>query len=140
MAKFYTGIEGSLSVDGVKIGKVRDWSFSGEADAIETTHLGEYGRQYIAGRQSHSGSCTLFWYANSDGAVEGRPLIGALLRTGHISPTERFTFRLESANVALEFQALVTRVETGVSPGSVMQASIGFVVCGELTEANLGGV
>lgn len=140
MGRFYTGLEGSLTVNGVKIGKVRDWSFSGDAEAIETTHLGEYGRQYIAGRQSHAGSCSLFWYANSNGEIEGRPLIGALLRTGHVSPTERFTFRLESSNMALEFQALVTHVETGVSPGDVMQASVAFTVCGELSEVNLGGI
>ena len=42
MAKQYTGIDGALYADDVKIARVSDWSFSAEADTLETTSLGDY--------------------------------------------------------------------------------------------------
>jgi len=140
MGKFYTGIEGSLSVDGVKVGKVRDWRFSGEAEALEVTTLGDYARNYTLGRQSHSGSCSLFWYANDNGQVEAKPLVGAILRTGRVDPDKKYHLRLTSSNLAYEFDAVITTVETGAQAGDVIQAGISFTVCGELLAVNLGGL
>jgi len=140
MGKFYTGIEGSLSVDGVKVGKVRDWRFSGEAEALEVTTLGDYARSYTLGRQSHGGSCSLFWYANDQGTLEAKPLLGSILRTGRVDPDKKYRLRLTSSNLAYEFDAVITTVETGAQAGDVIQAGISFTVCGELLAVNLGGL
>jgi len=41
MAKFYTGRDGSLLLDGVTQAKVTSWSFSSDLETLETTTLGE---------------------------------------------------------------------------------------------------
>lgn len=140
MGKFYTGIEGSLSVDGVKVGKVRDWRLTGEVEPLDATTLGDYASTYIAGRQRYTGACNLFWYASDDGTLEGRPLVGAIMRTGQVDPNKKHRLRLSSANVAYEFDALITTVETGAQAGDVIQAGIAFSACGPLLEVNLGGM
>lgn len=140
MGSYYTGIEGGLSVDGKSIGKVREWQFAGEVEAVATTNLGDYAQNYIAGRQKHGGSCTLFWYVNTDGVLESRPLIGAIMRTGHVDPDKKFRLRLSSADQVLEFDALITSVSTMSKAGDVMSASISFAVCGELAQVSLGGL
>ena len=51
MAKQYTGIDGALYADDVRVARVSNWSFSAEADILETTSLGDYARNYVYGVQ-----------------------------------------------------------------------------------------
>jgi hypothetical protein len=138
MGKVYTGIEGSLFVDGQKVGKVRKWTFDGDAEALETTTLGDYAPTYRYGRQSYAGSCTLYYYRNKTGVIEGKTLFGALLRTGRIDPDQKYRLRLVAADRSVEFDALITSFGIGAEQGDVMSADVSFVVSGPLIEASMG--
>ena len=139
MGKIYSGIEGGLVVDGLKVGKVRDWSIAGAIASLETTTLADYMPTYRAGRQEYSGSCKLYYYRNAAGTVEGQALFGAVLRTGHVDPDQKHRFKLVAGDRSLEFDALVTSVGLGAEQGDVMSADVSFVVSGPLIEASLGG-
>lgn len=139
MAKYYSGIEGKLSVDGVAISRVATWNFSSEVEALDRTTLGDSARKYCAGRQMSAGTCTFFYYEASDGKIEARPLLGALIQTGTVPQDKTYRLKLASAGRSVEFDAVITSVETAAAPGSVMQASVAFAVTGPLIEASLGG-
>ena len=139
MGKVYTGIEGSLFVDGAKVGKVKNWDLAGSAETLSTTTLGDYAPTYRYGRQAYSGSCTLYYYRNETGVIEGKTLFGTLLRTGKIDPDQKHRFKLVAGDRSLEFDALVTSVGLGAEQGAVMSADVSFVVSGPLIEASLGG-
>ena len=139
MGKVYTGIEGSLFVDGAKVGKVKSWDLAGSAETLPTTTLGDYAPTYRYGRQSYDGSCTLYYYRNEADSIEGKTLFGTVLRTGKIDPDQKHRFKLVAGDRSLEFDALVTSVGLGAEQGAVMSADVSFVVSGPLIEASLGG-
>jgi hypothetical protein len=139
MAKFYTGTDGNLSIDGAKVGKVSSWSFDGSVEALSTTTLGDSAATYRAGRQSYSGSCEVLYYANDQGQLTAAPLLGDVLRTGAVPPDQKRRLELTAGNRKLSFDALITSVSTGLQVGDVMRASVSFVVCGPLVDASLGG-
>jgi hypothetical protein len=139
MAKYYNGTDGSLSVDGVVIGKVRNWSFTGSVDALGTTTLADSAATYRSGRQSYSGSCDVLYYADGQGAVVSKPLLSDVLRTGAVAPSQKRRLVLAASARKLEFDAVITNVQIGASAGEVMQASISFVVTGQLVDASMGG-
>ena len=139
MGKVYTGIEGSLFVDGAKVGKVKSWDLAGSAETLSTTTLGDYAPTYRYGRQAYSGSCTLYYYRNETGVIEGKTLFGALLRTGRIDPEQKYRLRLVAADRSVEFDALITSFSISATQGDVISADVSFVVSGPLIEASLGG-
>ena len=139
MAKFYTGIEGKLSVDGVAISRVASWSLNREVEAIDRTRLDDSARRYCNGRQMSAGTCSFYYYESDDDTLEAKPLLGALIRTGTVPRDQTYRLKLASANRSVEFDAVITSVETSAAPGSVMQANVAFSVTGPLLEASLGG-
>ena len=139
MSLFYTGMRGSLSADGVVIGKVRDWSLSGAAELGETTKLDDDAPTYRTLRQNYSGSCSVFYYKNAGDKVESAGLVGVILRTGKIPIDSVVRMELRSDDLALIFDAKLTQTSIAASAGDVMQASIDFNVNGPLQTVQLGG-
>jgi hypothetical protein len=139
MGKLYSGITGSLSVDGVTIGKVREWSLEGSAEALATTTLGDWAPTYRYGRQQYAGSCVVLYYADENGKVESKPLIGDVLQTGKVPTGLKRRFKLVAGDRSVEFDALVTDVSMAAGAGDVLSADVSFTVSGPLIEASLGG-
>lgn len=142
MAKQYTGIDGALYVDDVKVARVSSWSFSANADVLETTSLGDFARNYVYGIQSFSGSATVFYYENASNLIEGASLLTDVVRTTQ-TPTEpthilELRFTGGSTNRAVKFKCALNTVEITATTGEIIQANITFTVCGALTTANLG--
>lgn len=142
MAKQYTGIDGALYVDNARVARVSEWSFSANADVLETTSLGDFARDYVYGVQSFTGSATIFYYENASNLIEGRTLITDVVRTTQ-TPTEpthvlELRFSGGSTNRAVKFKCALNTVEITATTGEIIQASISFTVCGALTTANLG--
>lgn len=142
MAKQYTGIDGALYVDDVKVARVSNWSFSANADVLETTSLGDFARNYVYGIQSFSGSATIFYYENTSNLIEGSSLLTDVVRTTQtpVEPTHILELRFSggSTNRAVKFKCALNTVEITANTGEVIQANISFTVCGALTTANLG--
>lgn len=139
MAKFYSGIDGSLSVDGTTIGKVRNWSFDGSVEALATTTLGDSAATYRAGRQGYTGNCEVFYYADSAGQLLTAPLLSDVISTGGVSPDQKRRLVLSAGDRRLSFDAVITDVAVAAEAGDVMRAAVSFVVSGPLVEASLGG-
>ena len=128
MAKQYTGIDGALYADDVKIARVSDWSFSAQADTLEITSLGDYARDYVYGVQSFSGSATIFYYENNSNAIEGNTLLSDVIRTSQ-TPTEpthvlELQFRNGSVNRSVKFKCALNNVEISASSGEIITANI----------------
>ena len=142
MAKQYTGIDGALYVDNVKVARVSAWSFSANADVLETTSLGDFARNYVYGVQSFNGSATIFYYENASNLIDGSGLLTDVVRTTQ-TPTEpthilELRFSGGSTNRAVKFKCALNTVEISATTGEIIQANITFTVCGALTTANLG--
>jgi hypothetical protein len=141
MAKQYTGIDGALYVDDVKVARVSEWSFSAEAETLETTSLGDFARDYVYGLQSFSGSATVFYYENASNQIEGKSLLSDVIRTT-ATPTEpthtlELRFLNGSKTRSVKFKCALNSVEISASTGEIIQAQISFTVCGPLTSASL---
>ena len=107
---FYSGTQGKMFIDGVKAAKVRSWSFSSSLGLLDTTTLGDTDATVTPGIRTNTGSCSLFYYAQSDGsggANSASVLIDKLLKAG-------------TEGVAAEAQEVVLKLEiddTGVVTG-----------------------
>ena len=137
MAKTYTGIDGSLLLDGTKVAKVSEWSLSAQADTLETTSLGDFAKTYVYGVQSFSGSAKIFYYETDAGQIAGAGLLGDVLRTtatpSELTHTIELNFTGGAATRKLSFSAKLNSVEIGASAGEVIEATVGFTVTGPLT-------
>lgn len=139
MGLFYNGIKGSLTANGVKLGKVREWLLSGKAETGETTVLDDYSPTYRVLRQSYDGSFKLFYYRDDAENVEAKSTVGQILKAG-AGTGQNVTLELAASDMTLTFDAVITGVSISSSAGQVMQADVSFVVNGPLTTVNLGGV
>lgn len=142
MAKQYTGIDGALYADDVKVARVSDWSFSAEADTLEVTSLGDFARDYVYGVQSFSGTASIFYYENDSNQIEGKTLLSDVIRTTK-TPTEpthvlELQFRNGSVNRSVKFKCALNSVEISAATGEIITAQISFTVCGPLVAATLG--
>jgi hypothetical protein len=81
MAKHFTGIDGSLRVDGTQIAKLSEWTFTAETSTLETTSLGDFARQFVPGIQSFSGSATAYYYVTAANTVDGGAFYEDVIRT-----------------------------------------------------------
>lgn len=141
MAKHYTGIDGSLLVDGTKIAKLSEWSFTAETSTLETTSLGDFARQYVPGIQSFSGSATAYYYIDSSNVVDGGALLEDVIRTSAPNSVATHTILLRLAgtpNREVEFKCVVTSVQISCRVGDLVTASISFTASGALTKATMG--
>lgn len=141
MAKQFTGIDGALYVDDVKVARVSEFSFSADAEILDRTSLGDYARNYVYGVQSFSGSATLFYYENNSNQIEGSSLLTDVVRTT-ATPTEpthvlELRFGGGSQNRAVKFKCALNTVEISATTGEIVQAQISFTVCGPLTTVTL---
>ena len=141
MARQYSGIDGSLLIDGTKVGRVKNWSFNGSVDTLETTSLADFARNYSAGLQSYAGSATLFYYQNDANVIEGAALFGDVMRIDRTPEDTRTDLRLrfENGNKTREvrFQCILNQVDISATAGEVVEANINFTVCGPLTAVSL---
>lgn len=141
MAKQYTGIDGALYVDNVKVARVNNWSFSASADTLEITSLGDYARNYVYGVQSYSGSATLFYYENVSNLIEGTALMNDVLRTTQTptEPTHTMELRFDNGSQVrrVTFKCALNQVEISASSGEIVQANVTFTVCGPLTAVTM---
>lgn len=140
MAKQFTGIDGALYADGNKVARVAEWSLSASAEALETTSLGDFARTYVYGRQGFSGSCTLYYYEDDAGKINGSALLTDTLRTTQTptEPTHTLELRLDggAASRRVSFKVLLESLEISAASGSVIQAKVSFTVTGALTAAS----
>lgn len=127
----FSGKDGSLTFENAAIARVRNWSFQGNVDTLETTNLGQDAREYVPGLKSGTGSCTIYYHNDNtslagvlDNCITtGDPVAGAML--------------LKWGAKSLAFNALINSVSFACTTGEVMSADVSFTMTGDYTSASL---
>ena len=143
MAKVYTGRDGVMQVGGTTLAKVVSFSLSANLETLETTTLSENIRSYTPGISGYSGSATLLYYKDGDGAINTTNLLNKLYKTGKkgvsSSDTVKLTFRWVDGtdNNDIELTAYITSTNIGASTGDIVRAEISFQGTGELSTVTI---
>lgn len=138
---FYSGSNGDLLIDGKKAAKVRSWSFTVNAETLDTTTLEDTDRTAIYGLRTASGACNLFYYASNPVTKEGNSaseLLNKVIKArllgsepGKAEAPEKVTMRLRvddgtTAGKYIEGDVLLTSVSMSMAVGEVLSASVSF--------------
>jgi len=141
MAKFYTGRDGRLLIDGTEQIKVSNWSLTGNLEVLETTTLGESQRAYTPGVQEFSGNATLLYYKDDAGRNDAATALKKVLRVSGVSSSDTVTLRLRlvdgNTNSDVQLTAYITSVSYGATVGEVSSAQISFQGTGALTAVTI---
>lgn len=131
MAKYYSGQDGALFLQGTQVAKVGTWSISATTDALETTTLAEVARTYTTGLKSATGSCSVFYY--EDAPVN---LLNQLDQSDPgIFPTCRL--KLQFDDKYFEFDAVLTSANLTCTVGEIMRVEISFQMSGDFVAREL---
>ena len=150
MAKYYSGQDGSLLVQSAtstegfdandRVAKVRSWSFTLNTAVLETVSLGDFDRTIIPGISSVTGSCSIYYYAESQGASHNANGSNKLLSTKIIDsilprsgntptstqrPKVKFRLQVDSKHLIV-LNAVITSFSMTNSVGEIMSADINF--------------
>ena len=129
---FFSGRDGSLYADGVRVARVSDWSLSSSVEALETTDLGMNERSYTPGLKSASGTCNVF-YHNDDPV----PLLKRVVQAGAATDADIVRLSLRWGQKKIDVDVLITQAGLSCQVGSVMQAAISFNVTGNYQDIEL---
>ena len=164
MAKYYSGQDGKLFVDSEgfnfnstenggpnPVAKVRSWSFTLNTAVLETVSLGDFDRTIIPGISSVTGSCSIYYYAESTSASHNAngsnkllstKIIDAILprpnqsNTPSTSERPKVKFRLQvDSNHYIDLNAVITSYTMQNSVGEIMSAEVNFEGDGIPTES-----
>ena len=127
-----TGADGKVLVNGAQILKARDYTISLAKDALETSHLGSYDREYVEGLRGATGSMTVLYDPTESTAVS---LLQSILTTNGTSQKVDFVFTSQD-NKKLVYSGFLTSVSQSVSTGAVQAASCNFQISGAVEGGN----
>jgi hypothetical protein len=143
MAKVYTGRDGVMQLAGTTLAKVVNFSLSANLETLETTTLSENIRSYTPGISGYSGSATLLYYKDGDGAINTTNLLNKLYKTGTTgvssSDTVELTFRWVDGtdNNDIKLTAYITSASIGAATGDIVRAEIAFQGTGALSTVTI---
>jgi len=156
MAKVYTGRDGVMQVGGTTLAKVVNFSLSANLETLETTTLSENIRSYTPGISGYSGSATLLYYKDGDGAINTTNLLNKLYKTGTtgVSSTDTVDLTFKWIDGALEYDgkglvsgggdentikltAYITSASIGAATGDIVRAEIAFQGTGALSTVTI---
>lgn len=141
MAKYYTGRDGRLLINGAEQVKVTNWSLTGSLEVLETTTLSDSQRSYVPGVQEFSGTATLLYYNDEGGRNDAATALKKILKISGVSSTDTVDMRLRlvegNRNHDIRLRAYITSATYGASVGEVSSAQISFQGTGALTEASI---
>lgn len=127
----FSGKDGSLTFAGTSVARVRNWSFTGNVDAMETTNLGVAARRYEPGLKSATGQASVFYHDDNDSL---KNTLDNCITTGAPAKGE---MQLKWDDKLLKFTCIVTSVAITCSTGEVMSADISFTMDGDYTTTTL---
>jgi hypothetical protein len=137
MAKTFTGRDGRLLLNDDVLAKVQNWSLSAEVEMLETTTLGDDARTYVPGVKSCTGSCSLLYYEDDDGANDAALLLRNIIRTGGVPENSNISLVLRFFdgvnNEDIRVNCFINSAQLGAAVGEVSTAQISFTGSGDLT-------
>jgi hypothetical protein len=137
MAKTFTGRDGRLLLNDDVLAKVQSWSLSAEVEMLDTTTLGDDARTYVPGVKSCTGSCSLLYYEDDDGANDAAVLLRNIIRTGGVPENSNISLVLRffdgTNNEDIRVNCFINSAQIGAAVGEVSTAQISFTGSGDLT-------
>ena len=142
---YFSGANGSMFINGIKAGKVTNWSLNSSLSMLDSTTLGDTDRVSTPGIRSSTGSCTVFYYQETAGSNTGNSastLIHNLIkgRTSSAEPgvaaeSEKVVLKLQindgsAAGKFTELETYLTSAQMSMGVGEVFAASVNFEVIG----------
>lgn len=125
-----TGANGSLTLNGAKVGCVQNWSLSIEKGAIDVTCISERDRRFVPGLRGATGSATVF-YDPSDAPTVA--LFNNIL-TDFDTVASQVGFVLwVTGSKSLTAKVLINSVGVGVSVGEAQAHSVNFTISEAIT-------
>ena len=124
-----TGNNGAVSINGIAVLAVRNFSIEMTADTIETTVMGTDVRTYLSGLSSFSGSADVYFDASDYDTNESsfNPTAGLVGASG---VTGKFYVELDAASTNVDKAFTGTIIVTGYTVNATMdgmvEASISF--------------
>jgi len=149
---YFSGVNGSMRINGTKAGRVSQWSISSNIGMLEGTTLGDTDRIPVPGVRSMTGSCVLFYYQSTPGSNAGNDaseLVRKLIKgrttgsePGKAAETDKVTFDLQvddgsAAGKHLKVDAYLTSAQMQMGVGEVFAAQVSFEVIGAPLEVAL---
>jgi len=128
---FYTGRNGSLSVDSTVIEKVRDWSLETTVELLSTNTIDSGVNTFVPGVKGATGSATLLYY--DAGSANFKNLLSKILTASDITTANRVSLTLKvdtGGNNAITFNAYITSATVSVSSGELTVVPFNFTVDG----------
>ena len=141
-----TGADGYMRVDGVRIGRVRNFSLSIQRDAIDVTAVSDYDREYIHGVRNTTGSCTLFYDPTDKHANQ---FLNSIFESDHQRHKVDFVLNKNGMTAAWDYRprpgpgttdpdmqgtfryrGILTNVSPSVDVGAAQAVQVSFQCCG----------
>ena len=129
---YYSGRDGSLWVDGIRMGRVKDWALNATVEALETTDLGSEAKTYTPGLKSATGSCSILYH--DDDPI---PLLSKVINGGAPSDKDIVRLKLGWGEKKIEVDALIAQASLSSTVGAVMTVAISFSVTGDYKAVRL---
>jgi hypothetical protein len=123
-----TGSNGQLRYNGMPVAKCRDFSIDVSRDALDSSVLGSFDREFVEGMRGATGSATVLYDADDPATVE---LANSIFRDDGAKQSIAMILNTNS-NRALSFTAITTQVGTPVRVGEVTACSLSFQVTGPI--------
>jgi len=144
---FFTGVNGSLELEGTKIAAVQNWSFTINVQTADTSTLGATDTTIVPVKRTTTGSCRILYYQEvlgvksaTDSASRFINKIGIATVPGEIGAPlnqngdEIFTtlhLKVDDGSAGsdgrhIEMRILITSLTVVMSVGEIMAADIQF--------------
>ena len=145
---FYSGSNGQLLIDGQVAARVRSWTYNLAQTTLEATSLADTDRVISEGIRSHTGSCSLWYYASAEGN-SASDILNTLVRArttgsnpGVAPESQRLTLRLKindqsQSGKYIEGEAVLTSVSMNMAVGEVLAADVSFEFNGAPLAVNI---
>ena len=133
------GKDGSVSVNGVNLGRVANFSLSIEADVLETTYMGQNVKRNDGSLKSWSVSAEV--HATAETTIDGgtilnaQDFLGASDNPHNLTAGSTVTLTLTDGTTTWTGSAIITSVSTEVSVAEIVTLSMDFTGNGALTES-----
>jgi predicted secreted protein len=128
------GNAGVISVDGVNVAEVRNYSIEITADTIETTTMGgaNAGRTYVKGLTTFSGTADVYWDDSHFDAATGVDLDGLVQGAVGAASVALIVYP-EGTGSNWNGNIIITGYSLTASMDGLIEASISFQGDGQLT-------
>jgi hypothetical protein len=138
---FFTGRSGSLTFDGKKVAKIRDWSVETTVELLSTNSIDSTVNTFTPGVKGATGSATLMYYrleaGESETKTEFTALLSKIMQKGGIETADRVFLELNVGGGAaddIKMNAYITSAQVSVSTGELSVVPIQFTMDGDFTE------